>query len=139
VCRGLHKAAKRSSASSAVVETRAPKNLIHLLTELASDPMVDQDGFTLAPHLATHKDVPTLLALMELSEHCADVVSSWVLGQGRSKLGEPQDYKDDAARQLVAAGVEWLYIHSPQAGLITSRLGTKIAGLRGEAPGLIST
>lgn len=88
------------------------KSLATLLCELGADPMVDQPGFVLAAELLRHKDKNMLLAVFELSSHCSDTAVSWALGQGRSK--STLDQSSAETRQSAAAGVEWLYILSPQ-------------------------
>ena len=73
---------------------------------------MDQPGFVLAADLLQHKDKNLLLAIFQLSAHCSDTAAAWALKQGMSKSNTEQSSAE--TRQFVAAGVEWLYILSPQ-------------------------
>ena len=85
-----------------------------MILELDADNMAFD--VVVPPALATHKDKQTVLTLYDLSGQCADVVASWLLGQGRSKDSEQVQY-DAALRQRATAGVEWLFIKSPVEAL----------------------
>ena len=73
-----------------------------MILELDADNMAFD--VVVPPALAMHKDKQTVLTLYDLSGHCADVVVSWLLGQGRSKDSEQVQY-DAALRQRATAGV----------------------------------
>ena len=104
------KSSKRSSRAAA----KAAKSLPSMILELDADNMAFD--VVVPPALATHKDKQTVLTLYDLSGQCADVVASWLLGQGRSKDSEQVQY-DAALRQRATAGVEWLFIKSPVEAL----------------------
>ena len=93
-------------------KTNTGKPIASLLQELGADLTVDQPGFVLAADLLQHKDKNLLLAIFELSAHCSDTAAAWALKQGMSKSNTEQSSAE--TRQFVAAGVEWLYILSPQ-------------------------
>ena len=105
---------RKSSKRSSRAATKAAKSLPSMILELDADNMAFD--VVVPPALATHKDKETVLTLYDLSGHCADVVASWLLGQGRSKDSEQVQY-DAALRQRATAGVEWLFIKSPVEAL----------------------
>jgi hypothetical protein len=102
------KLARRTSLRAA----RTAKSLPSLVLELGAGSTAGLADVVISPALAAHADKKALLALYDLSGHCAELAASWLLGQGRSTSGHV-DY-DAAARQQTIAGVEWLYIKSPQ-------------------------
>ena len=73
---------------------------------------------SIPPQLAAHKMKAKLLALFELSGHSAELVASWLLGHGRGVLGS--DHCDPENVKLTVAGVEWLYIRTPDHELATA-------------------
>ena len=93
-------------------QAKKQKPLAELLCELGTDPMVDQPDFVLPAELVQHSDKKPLLAIFELSAPCSDAAASWALGQGKSK--SKLDASTLETRQAVTAGVDWLYILSPQ-------------------------
>lgn len=108
-------AARKSAKTAARKAAKSAKSLPSMILELDPDNLAFDVQVPSA--LAKHKDKQAVLALYELSGHSADVAASWLLGQGRSKR-EPVQY-DDALRKRAKAGVEWLYIKSPDDSLAT--------------------
>ena len=107
------KLARRASLSAA----RAAKSLPSLVRELGADATAGPADVAISPALEAHADKHALLKLYDLSGHRAEVAASWLLGQGRSKSEQVEC--DTVARQQAAAGVEWLYVKSPEDLLAT--------------------
>jgi hypothetical protein len=89
--------------------------LASMVRELGTHSMAEPCEIVVSPQLAGHKMKAHLLALFELTGHSTDAAASWLLGQGSSTLRRA--YHDVDARSAAMAGVEWLYIFTPDEEL----------------------
>ena len=110
----IKKELKQMSRKRAKLNAKGSCDLASLLQELGSASLAGCTDLRIDPRLAKHKDRLTLLALFQLSDHCADTVASWVLrhGLGPGKLCSRYVDIDPEVQRSTVAGVEWLYILS---------------------------
>ena len=91
------------------------ETLANLVLELGSTPMAEASEIEVSPQLASHRMKAHVLALYELSGYSTDAVTSWLLAQGM--VGRGGHRYEPEARRSMSAGVEWLYIRTPQQEL----------------------
>ena len=106
----IKKELKQMSRKRAKLNAKGSCDLASLLQELGSASLAGCTDLRIDPRLAKHKDRLTLLALFQLSDHCADTVASWVLrhGLGPGKLCSRYVDIDPEVQRSTVAGVEWL-------------------------------
>ena len=106
-------AAKTTQSRKSMQQT-----LASLVLELGAQSLAEHPNASIPSELATHKMKTELLALFELSGHSSEVVASWLFGHGRVAGGKGQ--RDPEEVELTKAGVEWLYIQTPDHELATA-------------------
>jgi hypothetical protein len=107
--------ASRSRSKLAHSANYQKETLANLILELGSTPMAEASEIVVPPQLADHKMKAHVLALYELSGYSTDAVTSWLLGHGKWDRGGHRH--SPGARSSTSAGVEWLYIRTPQQEL----------------------
>ena len=111
---------RHSRATAKVAKSRKSmqQTLVCLVSELGAQSLADSTKVATPPQLAGHKLKAELLALFELSGHSSEVVASWLFGHGLGTSGTGQC--DPGEMEVAIAGVEWLYIQTPELELATA-------------------
>jgi hypothetical protein len=109
-----------SGAAARADQTRKSmqQTLASLVLELGAQSFAEPARVSIPPELAAHRMKTELLALFELSNHSSEVAVSWLFGRGRVAVGG--DQRDPEEVELTVAGVEWLYIQTPEHELATA-------------------